>query len=240
MSYIAKKGRAAAESATQEKQDFSKALVSFKSGTTYKVRLASDEDFVEYNAVSVFKSINTTPVSPGNMYAKAVDLLYKDAEAAKKAGDEAKAEELRNQAYLLKPKPRYLFGFINLADGQPIVIDVSKKQAQALITSIDKYAKKLDKLAFELSKSGQSTSTTVTLSPIIDEDDLTDVERKNFEASAGKAFPDETYENVLYEKDAAEQIEDLRVFGFDVSRLGASVDEGVTPITEDGEQDYGF
>jgi hypothetical protein len=240
MTYISKKGRAAAESATQEKQDFSKALVSFKSGTTYKVRLASDEDFVEYNAVSVFKSINTTPVSPGNMYAKAVDLLYKDAEAAKKAGDEAKAEELRNQAYLLKPKPRYLFGFINLADGQPIVIDVSKKQAQALITAIDKYAKKLDKLAFELSKSGQSTSTTVSLSPIIDEDDLTDVERKNFEASAGKAFPDETYENVLYEKDAAEQIEDLRVFGFDVSRLGASADEEVTPITEDGEQDYGF
>jgi hypothetical protein len=234
MSYIAKKGREAAQSATQEKQDFSKALVSLKSGTSLKVRVPSNEDFVEWYCHSVFKKFYSTPCTKPagqpDLYDKAVDILYKEADAAKKAGNEDRAEELRNEAYQLKAKPKYLFGFYNLPDGQPIVIDVSKKQAQALIGTIDKMANRLDRKAFELSKTGTSTSTTVSLLPI-DEEDLSDAEIKNFEATAGKAFPDELYEKVLFVKPESDQINDLKAFGFDVSKLGInSEDDEVTPI----------
>ena len=228
MSYISKKGKAAAQSATQETIDFSKALVPFKSGSSYKVRLASDEDFVEYYAASVFKVFHTTPVEPGNLYQKAADILFED---AKKAKTEAEAEELRSQARQLKPKPRYLFGFINLDDGQPIIVDVSKAQAQVLIKAIDKYAKKIDKIAFELSKEGSGRDTIVSLAPVLDmDDDLTDQQRAHFEKAAGMAIPDDLYENVLTVKSEAEQIEDLKAFGFDVSRLG--IEETEDPTVE--------
>jgi hypothetical protein len=228
LSYVSKKGKAAAESATAEKKDFAKALVSFKSGSAYKVRIATDEDYCEYAAVSVFKAINTTPVAPDSLYQKAVDLLYGDAKKAE-ATDAAKAEELRNQAYQLKPKPRYLFAFINLENGEPMIVDVSKAQAKVLIASIDKNAKKLAKKPFELSKAGQGTSTAVSLMPL-DDDDLSAAELANFEKTLDVKIDDELYEKVLYVKDDAEQRQDLTVFGFDVSRLGGGAADEVTPI----------
>ena len=242
MSYVAKKGRDALKSMTEEKKDFSKVLVPLKSGSSYKVRIPSTEDFVEYYAHSVYKKIKTTPCTKPSgqpdLYDRAVDILYKDANEAAKAGDEKKAEELREQARLLKAKPRYLFGFFNLADGEEIIVDLTKAQARVVVAAIEKYAKKIDKLAFELSKEGSGTNTQVSLSPIIDEDDLSDTERKNFEATAGKSFDESLYEKVLKVKSEEEQIEDLRNFGFDVSKLG--IDDEVEPIEELTDEDYPF
>ncbi|MDR9792726.1 hypothetical protein Q8A72_07015 [Aeribacillus pallidus] len=219
MSYISKRGADAAKSATTEQQqDASKALVTLKSGTTLKVRVLSKDDSAEYFAASVFKVFNTTPVAPDNLYQKAANILF---EQAKKAKSDAEAEELKTQARQLKPKPRYLFGFINLENGEPIVVDLSKAQAQVVYQALDKYEKKIGKVAFELSKSGTGTSTVVSLSPILDMDeDLTDTERENFAKADGKEFPAELFEKVLYMKTEAEQIEDLKAFGFDVSLLG--------------------
>ena len=219
MSYISRRGADAAKSATTEQQqDASKALVTLKSGTTLKVRVLSKDDSAEYFAASVFKVFNTTPVAPDNLYQKAANILF---EQAKKAKSDAEAEELKTQARQLKPKPRYLFGFVNLETGEPIVVDLSKAQAQVVYQALDKYEKKIGKVAFELSKSGTGTSTVVSLTPILDMDeDLTEVERKNFEEADGKEFPAELFEKVLYMKTEAEQIEDLKAFGFDVSRLG--------------------
>ncbi|MGR6115850.1 hypothetical protein ACTHHL_04565 [Aeribacillus composti] len=219
MSYISKRGADAAKSATTEQQqDASKALVTLKSGTTLKVRVLSKDDSAEYFAASVFKVFNTTPVAPDNLYQKAANILF---EQAKKAKSDAEAEELKTQARQLKPKPRYLFGFINLENGEPIVVDLSKAQAQVVYQALDKYEKKIGKVAFELSKSGTGTSTVVSFSPILDMDeDLTEVERKNFEEADDEEFPAELFEKVLYMKTEAEQIEDLKAFGFDVSLLG--------------------
>jgi hypothetical protein len=219
MSYISKRGADAAKSATTEQQqDASKALVTLKSGTTLKVRVLSKDDSAEYFAASVFKVFNTTPVAPDNLYQKAANILF---EQAKKAKSDAEAEELKTQARQLKPKPRYLFGFINLENGEPIVVDLSKAQAQVVYQALDKYEKKIAKVAFELSKSGTGTSTVVSFSPVLDMDeDLTDTERENFAKADGKEFPTELFEKVLYMKTEAEQIEDLKAFGFDVSLLG--------------------
>jgi hypothetical protein len=231
VSYIAKKGKAAAESALAEKEDLSNALVSLKSGTSFKVRIASAADFIEYFAASVYKVFWTTPVEPGSLYQKAAAVLYDDAKKAKDAGDETKADELRNQAYQIKPKPRYLLGFINLADGQPIVVDLSKAQAKVIIAAIEKSAKKLDRKPFELAKDGKSTSTVVSLTPL-DLEDLSDAEAKVFEATADAKVPDDLYEKVLSVKSIDDQAEDLEKFGFDVSRIG--IDNG-DPFINDGK-----
>lgn len=225
MSYISKRGADAAKSATAEQQqDASKALVTLKSGTTLKVRVLSKDDSAEYYAASVFKVFNTTPVAPGNLYQKAANILF---EQAKKAATQAEADELKAKARALKPKPRYLFGFINLENGEPIVVDLSKAQAQVVYQALDKYEKKIGKVAFELSKSGTGTSTVVSFSPVLDMDeDLTDTERKNFAKAEGKQFPAELFEKVLYMKTEAEQIEDLKAFGFDVSLLGIENNDG--------------
>src|SRR5699024_9695505 len=99
------------------------------------------------------------------------------------------------------------------------------------------------KLAFELSKQGESTSTTVSLTPIIDMDeDLTDQERANFEKAQGKPFDDSLFDGVLYEMDEAEQIEALKKAGFDVSLIGlkgaqASSSQPDEPVDADDEDD---
>lgn len=233
LSLIAKKGRAAAESAMSEGGKVFESLVSFKSGMTYIVRVPSLDDFVEFYCHSVFKvfysTVCTRAAGKDDLYDKAVSLLYDDANKAKDATNEELAKELRQQAYQLKAKPRYLFGFFNLDDGEPILIDVSKKQAQALITAIDKYEKRVDIMAFELSKSGSGTNTTVSLLPMLD--DITPTHQKNFEATEGKEFPGELYGKVLYAKDENKQVEDLIAFGFDVSRLGITTgDNNAKPI----------
>lgn len=234
MSYISAKGKAAAESATKEtaKKDYSESLVKLKSGDTKLVKLPDDESFVEYKAASIFKCFYTTPVEPGdNPYEKAAKALF-----AK--GDDESVEAAR----AINPKPRYLFGFIDLDTGAPIIVDFTKNQAKGLIASIDKYAKKVDKVAFELSKTGQSTSTVVSLTPVLDMDeDLTDSQRKNFDAAVaeGAKVDDDVYENVLYVKKPDEQAEDLKAFadkfGVDMAALG--VDMGGEEKADGGEEE---
>ncbi|MCS1350353.1 hypothetical protein [Mechercharimyces sp. CAU 1602] len=238
MSYVAKKGRQAAESANEEKADVSQVLRSLKSGSSFKVRVPSTEDFVEYFAHGVFGKFYTTPCTkPGgeeDYYDKAVDHLYTKVNEEE---DEDKKQVLRDQAYQLKAKPRYLFGFINLEDGLPLIVDLTKNQAKSVISAIDKYTKKIGTFPFELSKEGMKMATKVSLTPVIDEDDLTEQERKHFESTAGKAFDDLLYEKVLKVRKEEEQIEDLKAFGFDVRKLG--VEDEVTPIEDEGQGDNG-
>lgn len=210
MSYITKKGAGAIESALQEGNgNAKKAMFKLNSGTSVKVRVPSVEDIVEVWIHSVFDCFTSTPCTRDDYYDMAVELLYSDANSA----DEDTAKDIRKVAGLLRAKPRYLMGFINLDSGEPIIIDFSKKQAQGVLATIKKYEKRLDKLAFELSKTGKGQSTTVALNVLIDpEEDLNDTQRKHFEESAGKQIPDEIYENCLYVKKPSEQLEDLRQF----------------------------
>lgn len=255
MSIFTKRGADAVSSATTEETSKDSILVPFGSGTTYKVRVKSVEDSAEYYAYGIFGKVNTfVPSNPSERNAKgfvtanhtvwdkAADLLYKDAKALKDAGKEAEAEKVSQQAYSFKGKPRYLMAFGNLETGEDIIVDLTKKQASGVMATINKYAKKIDKMAFELSKTGSSTSTVVTLSPIIDMDeDLTDEERANFEKCGEKPFDFANFEDCLFVADEAEQTKNLVVAGFDIGRLGLSIgattpaDEEVTPITEEGE-----
>lgn len=245
-SIFTKRGADAVNSAQAEKETKASAIVPFGSGTTLKVRVKSLDDSAEYYGYGVFGKVNTfVPKQPSERNAKgyvtanptvwdrAADLLYEDARKAKDAGDETKAEELRRQASLFKGNPRYLIGFGSLETGEDIVVDLTKKQAAGVFATMAKYAKKLDKLAFELSKTGTSTNTVVSLSPILDMDeDLTEEERKNFDKCGEKPFDPAVFEDCLYIADEAEQTKNLVIAGFDIGRLGLSIGAAATETEE--------
>lgn len=237
VSYVFKKGKEAREYMEAQNNDFSKQLVKIKSGDSLFVKLAGVEDYVLYYAHSAFGSFRTTLCHDkagkgADLYCKASELLYKDyfaeRDRLKEAGKSDKeikkaTEELRQAAYTLKAKPRYLMAFFSVDTGEQILIDVTENQGDAIIKSIDKYGKKRDERAFELAKVGESTKTTFTLTPVLDmDDDLDDKQRKTFEklVEEGAAVDDEAYGNVFQFRDKAGQVADLKLHGFDVERLG--------------------
>src|SRR5699024_9982545 len=125
--------------------------------------------------------------------------------------------------YKYKPKQRFALGFIDLDTGEPIIIDLSKNQAQAVHGVIKRSEKRLDRVPFELEKSGQGTSTVVSLTPLF-EDDLTEKQAKNF-ADAPEEFDMALFDGLLYEMDEDEQIEKLIESGFDISLIGLEAPE---------------
>jgi len=238
MSMFTKMGEAAAAATNDNGGGSESPIVSFKSGTTFKVGVKSIFDVAEYYGYSVFKKVNTfVPKNPAERNAKgfvtanptvwdrAADLLYADAKTAKDGGaTEANVKKITDEAYLYRGKPRFLRAFFDLTTGKDIVIDLSPKQEKTLKTVIEKYAKRLGTLAFELSKTGESTSAVVALSPVIDMDeDLTEAERGNFAKLADAPFDMSSFESCLYVADEAEQTKNLVIAGFDIGRLGLSI-----------------
>jgi hypothetical protein len=244
MSLFTKKGEAAAQATNDNGGGAESPIVSFKSGTTYKVGVKSVNDVAEYYGYGIFKKVNTfCPKNPAvrnargfiesspSVWDRAADLLYADAKKAEEAGaSEADVKPIRDEAYLYRGKKRYLRAFFDLATGKDIVVDLSPKQETQIKAVIEKYAKKLGKVAFELGKTGQSTNAAVALSPVLDMDeDLTDVERANYGKLADAPFDLESFETCLYVADEAEQVKNLVVAGFDIARLGLSI--GAAPST---------
>ncbi len=235
MSLFTKRGAEAVESAQTGKEEKVSAHVKFNSGTTLKLRIKSAGDVVEYYAHGLFNpSVKTfapqiTPERNAKGYVtanpsvwdRASDLLYKEASEEK---DATKADDIRKSAYDFKSKPRYLFAFVNLETGEDAFVDLTKKQADGVLVAVKKYAKKIDTVAFELSKAGASTNTVVSLTPILDmDDDLTDAERANFAKVTEEPFDFGKFEDFVYLADEAEQTKNLVIAGFDIGRLGLSI-----------------
>ncbi|MEW9697996.1 hypothetical protein [Paenibacillus sp. SI8] len=257
MSLFTKRGADAVNSAvTNDGGAKDSPIVSLKSGTSYKVGVKSVADVAEYYGYSIFKKVNTfVPKNPASRNAKgfvtgnatvwdrAAESLYTEADAAKDAGaSEADVKKLTDEAYLYRGKPRFLRAFYDLDSGKDIVVDLSPKQEKTIKAVIQKYANKLGKIAFELSKTGESTSAVVALSPIIDMDeDLTDKQRENYAKLGASPFDMESLETCLYVADEAEQIKNLVIAGFDIGRLGLTyggdsapkADADVKPIDSD-------
>src|SRR5699024_2097171 len=133
------------------------------------------------------------------------------ADKSDKFGDEHSQE-----AYKYRARQRFAMGFIDLDTGVPIIVDLSKNQAQAVHGEIMNRKERLDQFAFILSKQGQGTSTTVSLSLIPVLDKLTDEQRKNFD-DAPDEFDMSLFDGQLYEAEEDEQINLLFEAGFAIS-----------------------
>jgi hypothetical protein len=240
--------------ATNEGGNGSKSeFASFKSGTSYKVRVLGTADLIRFYSYGIFKKVNSfTAKNPSVKNAKGFPesnltpwdkaaKYYQDLVFAARDNGDAKTEEaMKKEAAKYRVKERYAFGFIDLETDAPIIVDLSKKQAQTVHANIKKYEKKLGKIAFELSKTGQDTSTVVSLSPIIDMDeDLSDKERENFAKLDGKEFDMTMFDGLLYEADDKEQIENLVAAGFDITLIGLSIG-GAEHVEIPQDKDFQF
>jgi hypothetical protein len=226
-----------------------------KSGTTYTVKVIGIHyeidgkkkvmgDFISYFNYGIFKKVNSfVAKNPSKKSAKGypVDNLTPWDKAWKYHQDLSKEfqDKHSQEAYKYKPAQKFAFGFFDLDQGKEIIVDLTKNQAKAVNEAIEKYGKKLDKLAFELSKTGQSTSTKVSLTPIIDMDeDLTDKQRANFD-KAPKEFDRKLFEGLLYEADEDEMVKSLIQAGFDVSLIGYDTPTASEPTINDEDVPLG-
>ena len=196
----------------------------FKSGTTYIVKVLGVADLISFYSYGIFKKVNSfVAKNPSVKSAKGypVENLTPFDKAWKYHADKSKKfnDAHSQEANKYRAKQRFALGFINLDTGEPIIVDLSKNQAKAVHDTIMKYKERLNQFAFELSKTGSGTNTSVSLSLIPLLDDLTEEQRKNFE-NAPKEFDMSLFDGILYEMDDEEQIEKLHEVGFDVTLIG--------------------
>ncbi|MEY8188614.1 hypothetical protein AB4X15_02925 [Peribacillus simplex] len=217
-------------------------FASFKSGTSYKVRVLGTADLIRFYSYGIFKKVNSfvakdPSVKNARGFAESnftcwdlVSNYYSDLKRkAEDAGNFTKAEEYKAEAVKYRAKERFAMGFIDLETGEPIILDLSKKQAQGVHAVIKKNEKKLGKVAFELEKTGSSTSTVVMLSSISldpEDEEVTDKQRANFAKYDGKEFDMALFDGLLYEADEKQQTENLVAAGFDITLIGLSIGGG--------------
>lgn len=202
-----------------------------------KVRVTSLNNIIKYRAYGIYKEVDTFvaenpsqynakgfPQSNLTPWDKASEYYSNEAFAVeKRGGTEKEVKDLRDMAYKFRGKERYLIGAVDLKTGAPVVLDLSRNQAQGVVTILKKNEKKLDKKAFEIEKSGSGTSTVVSTSPL-DLDDLTAKEMEAFEKAAEVEIDLEKMYGALYEADEKTQISLLTDAKFDVSLIGVTDD----------------
>lgn len=197
----------------------------FSSGTTYFVKVLGTADLIQFFSYGIFKQVNSFVAEKPSKKSAAGnpvenytpwDLAWK----YHKDLSEEWTDEHGQEAAKYRPKQRFAMGFFDLDSGEPIIIDVSKNQAQAIHGNIKKYEKRIGQMAFELTKQGSGRDTTVSLSPVMfPEEDLTDKQQENL-AKAPESFDMALFDGILFEADESQQIENLVLAGFDISLIG--------------------
>ena len=212
---------------TEQGNDKTTEFASFKSGSTYVVKVLGTANLISFFSYGIYGKLNSfVAANPSKKSAKGypVENLTPFDKAWKYHKDLSSdfSDKHGQEASKYRAKQRFALGFYDLTSGQPIIVDVSKPQAKAIMDVINKYAKKLDKLAFELSKSGSGTSTVVSLSPILDlDEDITPEQRANFDKAPAE-FDMSLFDGLLFEVDEATQVQFLTQVGFDVANIGYS------------------
>lgn len=215
------------------------------------VRVMTPTDFATfYNYGSYDRNVNSfvaeTPPSLNNAGFPTKETMtpwdkaaqyYQD--LANKTTDKTKKQAYKEEARIYRGQLRFINAFIDLDTGEPIYVDLTKKQTRAIHATIASVAEKgkLDKKAFEISKVGDGTATTAVATQL-DLDDLTPEQAKNFDA-VGADFVGYDYEGLNYVASLDEQVANLRKAGFDPSLIGYG--EATAPsIAKTDEEDLPF
>ena len=248
-------GALTAQPKASKVSDFTK----MESGESVKVRVKGAADLAQYFNYGIFGSVKSfVPTKPStrdsagyvvsnhtawdlaeNYYREFQfkELREKNKPAADKFGEEARK---------YKGAEKYLMGFYDLTKGEDIVVDMTKKQALTVYQTVLEYADTdangniieggehdFLNMAFKLSKSGASTTTSYSLNPIINlAKGLTAEENENFTKSSGETFDSDLFDGLLFEADEATQITNLMIAGFDVKLIGLTAPTDVDTSTD--------
>lgn len=223
----------------------SREFTSLKSGSKYIVRVIDKAAVQMAYSYGIFKQVNSFVAKEPSVKSPKgypIENLTPWDKAWKYHKDLSKdfSDEHGQEASKYRPKARFAMAFFDLDSGEYIIVDVSKKQAQAIATVIAKNEAKLSKKAFELEKVGTGKSTSVMLSPL-DLDDLTDKQRANFD-KAPNEFDHAVFNGIWYEQDETQQVALLRQAGFNPELIGYSTTpdasetgEGIPDFDENGD-----
>lgn len=213
MSGLIKRGAQAIESLEEKKVDLKEVYYRLKQNESVKVRILSANDMVEYLAHSDYAHrIFTQPCSaPAGQPCPLC--------TAAKSGVEG--------FDALKPRKRYVFAFGDMATGEIKILDVSKGQARGLISSILEYEEELGEVAFTLKRTGEGTSTSYVLNPILK---MKNEEPVQFEAFNGVTVEDAFFNQVLNVRDEKFVVKTLAEAGFPAAKFFPHID-----LTEEGE-----
>ncbi len=195
-----------------------------KSGDQYTVKVPGINMVSEYVYGSFAKKINSfIAKNPSKKSAKGfpVENLTPFDKAWKHFKDQSEdwQDENSQEAGNYRCQRKFTFGFYDLDTGNPIMVEFTRNQANAIVSAIKKYEERLDKFAFELSKQGSGTSTTVSLSIIPMLEDLTDKQKDNFDKLPND-FDAGNFNGLYYESDEEEQLKQLTQAGFDITLIG--------------------
>lgn len=225
--------------------DFKKLKIKLKDGDSIRVRIPNAFNYDYFNCHESFNAkIYPSPCRKDRgecAYCQALELSEKlPSEYAQLA------EDLKE----LKLKTKWELVFYDIDEGLLRVLTVAPKHAKALVQVIEEYEDALDSYAFKLSRSGSSTDTTYSLTPILK---LNNSDAEKFKKFEEIELTDDFVERVRYIPEYSEQIERLKAAGRtddfikELQKLGTEdskeieEDEEVIPIDDQEEEtDFPF
>ena len=177
-------------------------FIKLEDGKSVRVRLASDHDVAEYMAHGEF-NLGIFPTACIAALGEGCPLCV-----AAKSGVEGFDK--------LYAKKRYMFFFFDIDAGAFLPFDATQQQARDILSNIHDYADSLDEIAFTFKRTGQSTATKYTLSPILK---LSADDRAKFNAMPIEGVSQQMYEDALNLRAPAQMIADLEKAGFPVTEF---------------------
>src|SRR5699024_6157081 len=197
-----------------------------KGGTSKVVKVLSTSDVAMkrvYSAYGHFKTFTPKNLPEVNGNGNVIsnhtpfDLAYK----YHKSRSEDWQDEESAKAYRYKLLPKFTIGVIDLDTGEPIMMEFSQRQTQAIMAGLNKNERKLDKKAFEIEK---EPLRAVIISPV-DLHSATEKQLPKYE-QAHTEFDKSNFEGLYNERDEEAMIDLLGDIGCDVSLIGLCPKQG--------------
>lgn len=208
MGLITKRGLEVKEAVNKDDIDLKKVFIRLKDGQSVKVRLLGIQDYVQYKAHS--NGFNFGIYTQPCLAPTGVECPL------------CKAYEYDKEEYKdLRPSNRYLVAMADLEEGMIRVWDCSKTQLKNLIAQISEYEEDIasgEEMMFTFKRTGTKTSTTYTLSPIINKKQRAELE-DNYHKFDDMAVEDSFFEGCLVPRSEAIIMNALKQAGLPVETI---------------------
>ena len=208
MGLVTKRGQEVKEAVNKDSIDLKKVFIRLKDGQSIKVRLLGVQDYVQYRAHA--NGFNFGIYSQPCLAPTGVECPL------------CKAYEHDKEAYKdLRPSNKYLVAMADLEEDMIRVWDCSKNQLKNLIAQISEYEEDIaagEEMMFTFKRTGTKTSTTYTLSPIINKKQRADLE-DNYHKFDDMVVEDSFFEGCLVPRSESIIMNALKQAGLPVETI---------------------
>ena len=208
MGLVTKRGQEVKEAVNKDSIDLKKVFIRLKDGQSIKVRLLGVQDYVQYRAHAngfSFGIYSQPCLAPTGVECPLCKAYEHDKEAYKD----------------LRPSNKYLVAMADLEEGMIRVWDCSKNQLKNLIAQISEYEEDIasgEEMMFTFKRTGTKTSTTYTLSPIINKKQRADLE-DNYHKFDDMVVEDSFFEGCLVPRSESIIMNALKQAGLPVETI---------------------